>query len=59
MLLEGAESGARPLRGLVHGVLGEGSSVYQDTFQNCPRLSDKYLGECRSATAAPHTGHYR
>lgn len=47
-LLEGAESGSAPLAGLQHAVLGEGSSVYRETFQNCPRLSDKYLEACGS-----------
>ena len=37
-----------PLAGLQHAVLGEGDSVYTDTFQNNPRLSDKYMGECGS-----------
>ena len=27
-------------------MLGEGSSVYNETFQNCPRLTDKYLEMC-------------
>ena len=30
-----------------HAVLGFGSSMY-DTFMNCPRLCDKYLGDCGS-----------
>ena len=37
-ILLGAEDGTRPLAGMQHAVLGEGSSVYQETFQNCPRL---------------------
>ena len=37
-----------PLAGLQHAVLGEGDSVYTDTFQNNPRLTDKYMGECGS-----------
>ena len=39
-----------PLAGLQHAVLGEGDSVYTDTFQNNPRLSDKYMGECGSVS---------
>lgn len=42
-LLQGAEAGSKPLMGMQHAVLGEGSSVYNETFQNCPRLTDKYL----------------
>ena len=49
-LLEGAEKGDKPLAGMQHAVLGEGSSVYRDTFQNCPRLTDKHL-EAVSARA--------
>ena len=37
-LLVGATEGTKPLAGMQHAVLGEGSSVYQETFQNCPRL---------------------
>lgn len=47
-LLQAVEEGGKPLAGLQHAVLGEGSSVYQETFQNCPRLTDKYLEECGS-----------
>ena len=47
-LLTAAEDGSKPLAGLQHAVLGEGSSVYRETFQNCPRLTDKYLEECGS-----------
>jgi sulfite reductase alpha subunit-like flavoprotein len=47
-LLAKAESGARPLAGMQHAVLGQGSTVYQETFQNMPRLTDRYLGECGS-----------
>ena len=36
-----------PLKGCQHAVLGFGSSMY-DTFMNCPRLCDKYLGDCGS-----------
>lgn len=50
-LQKAAASGEKPLEGLQHAVLGWGSSVY-DTFQNCPRLSDKYLGECGSRRIA-------
>ena len=39
------------LSGLQHAVLGNGSSVY-DTFQNCPRLLDKWIGECGSRRMA-------
>jgi len=41
----------KPLAGMQHAVLGFGSSVY-DSFQNCPRLTDKYLGECGSRRMA-------
>eukprot|EP00966_Prymnesium_polylepis_P274721 6347087-Prymnesium_polylepis.3 len=37
----------KPLAGMQHAVLGFGSSIY-DTFQNCPRLIDRYLGESGS-----------
>ena len=47
-LLLGAQEGRKPLCGMQHAVLGEGSSVYRETFQNCPRLTDKYLEECGS-----------
>ena len=47
-LMQGAEDGSKPLAGMQHAVLGEGSSVYSETFQNCPRLSDKYLEACGS-----------
>merc|ERR1719198_2505306 len=39
------------LKGLQHVVLGYGASCYQ-TFQNAPRLTDKYLGECGSRRLA-------
>ena len=41
------EEGPKPLAGMQHAVLGFGSSMY-DTFMNCPRLCDKYLGDCGS-----------
>lgn len=47
-LLTAATEGSMPLKGLQHAVLGEGSSVYNTTFQNCPRLHDKYLEESGS-----------
>mmetsp|Transcript_8456 Transcript_8456/g.21738 ORF Transcript_8456/g.21738 Transcript_8456/m.21738 type:complete len:236 (+) Transcript_8456:80-787(+) len=47
-LIHGAQSGKRPMAGMQHAVLGEGSSVYEQTFQNCPRLTDKLLEECGS-----------
>lgn len=50
-LLQGASAGDMPLEGVAHAVLGYGSSVY-DTYQNCPRLSDKLLGECGSRRLA-------
>merc|ERR1712032_653145 len=37
----------RPLQGLQHAVCGIGSTCYE-TFQNCPRHVDKYLGEAGS-----------
>lgn len=46
-LLRGSKAETKPLAGLQHAVLGYGESVY-DTFQNCPRLVDKLLGECGS-----------
>ena len=36
------------LGGMQHAVFGQGSSVYQGTFQNIPRLTDKLLGEAGS-----------
>ena len=47
-LLTCAAHGHRPLHGLQHAVLGQGSSVYEQTFQNVPRLTDRYFGECGS-----------
>lgn len=39
------------LVGMQHAVLGFGSSTYP-TFQNVPRLTDRYLGECGSRRLA-------
>lgn len=39
------------LTGVQHAVLGFGSSTYT-TFQNVPRLTDKFLGECGSRRLA-------
>lgn len=50
-LLLGAQKGDKPLAGMQHAVLGFGASVY-DTFQNTPRLADKYLEECGSRRLA-------
>lgn len=46
-LQEAAKDGSMPLKGMQHAVLGIGSTSYE-TFQNCPRHVDKYLGECGS-----------
>jgi len=46
-LQEASKDTGRPLTGLQHAVLGFGSTSYE-TFQNCPRLVDKYLGEAGS-----------
>lgn len=46
-LQEASKSGQKPLKGLQHAVLGIGSTCYE-TFQNCPRHVDKYLGESGS-----------
>ena len=46
-LQEASKSGKKPLKGLQHAVLGIGSTCYE-TFQNCPRHVDKYLGESGS-----------
>ena len=43
-LSSSAAHGTTPLKGLQHAVIGYGQSVYP-TFQNCPRLTDKYLGK--------------
>lgn len=34
-----------------HAVLGLGSSFYE-TFQNCPRMTDKFLEQCGSRRLA-------
>lgn len=47
-LVAAAARGEKPLAGMQHAVLGQGSTVYQETFQNVPRLTDRYLGECGS-----------
>lgn len=47
-LLVAVQSGSKPLLGMQHCVLGQGSTVYQETFQNVPRLTDRYLGEAGS-----------
>ena len=47
-LFQASEENPSCLSGMQHAVLGEGSSVYSDTFQNCPRLTDKYLEACGS-----------
>jgi sulfite reductase alpha subunit-like flavoprotein len=44
---EGSKAEEKPLAGLQHAVLGYGSSEFE-TYQNCPRLTDKYLGLCGS-----------
>jgi len=41
------ENGSTPLAGMKHSVLGLGDSSY-DTFQNCPRITDKLMEECGS-----------
>ena len=46
-LQEASKGGEKPLKGLQHAVLGIGSTCYE-TFQNCPRTVDKYLGEAGS-----------
>jgi len=46
-LQEASKSKDQPLKGLQHSILGFGSTVYE-TFQNIPRLSDKYLSEAGS-----------
>ena len=40
-----------PLHGMQHAVFGCGSTFYE-TFQNCPRMHDKFLGECGSRRLA-------
>mmetsp|Transcript_22559 Transcript_22559/g.70719 ORF Transcript_22559/g.70719 Transcript_22559/m.70719 type:complete len:225 (+) Transcript_22559:215-889(+) len=46
------DEGGEPLKGVGHAVLGFGCSHF-DTFQNCPRLTDKLLGELGSTRVAP------
>jgi len=46
-LQEAAADDEKPLTGLQHAIIGFGSTFYE-TFQNCPRLTDKYLGEAGS-----------
>lgn len=46
-LQEAAKSGEKPLDGIQHAILGFGSTIYE-TYMNCPRLTDKYLGEAGS-----------
>jgi len=46
-LQEAAKKGTKPFQGLQHSVIGFGSTSFE-TFQNCPRLTDKYLGEAGS-----------
>ena len=53
-LQQGAKNGTKPLAGVLHAVLGYGSSEFE-TFQNCPRLTDKYLGECGSRRCVQRT----
>ena len=53
-LQQGAKNGTKPLAGVQHAVLGYGSSEFE-TFQNCPRLTDKYLGECGSRRSVQRT----
>lgn len=47
MLAKGAKAESPPLEGMQHAVLGFGDSMYV-TYMNCPRLTDKFLGECGS-----------
>ena len=47
LLLNHASVSDVPLQGMQHAVLGCGSTCYE-TFQNCPRLHDKFLEECGS-----------
>merc|ERR1712232_77574 len=46
-LYEASKEGESPLKGMQHAVLGFGSTLYE-TFQNCPRITDKLLGESGS-----------
>jgi len=47
VLMHEASMKSDGLTGVQHAVLGFGSSTYT-TFQNIPRLTDKFLGECGS-----------
>merc|ERR1712032_1483277 len=46
-LLKAVAAKKKPFAGMQHAVLGFGGASY-DTFQNCPRLTDKMLEECGS-----------
>lgn len=46
-LYEASKGGESPFKGMQHAVLGFGSTLYE-TFQNCPRITDKLLGEAGS-----------
>lgn len=46
-LYEASKSDEKPFKGMDHCVIGFGSTYYE-TFQNCPRLVDKLLGESGS-----------
>ena len=46
-LKKATDAGEKPLAGMQHAVLGYGASCYE-TYQNVPRLTDKYLGEAGS-----------
>ena len=50
-LMHEASMNSDALTGVQHAVLGFGSSTYT-TFQNVPRLTDKFLGECGSRRLA-------
>ena len=47
-LIRAGQAGETPFEGKQHAVLGYGDTIYADTFQNCPRLSDKFMGELGS-----------
>jgi len=51
VLAHEASMGSDGLKGMQHAVLGFGSTTYT-TFQNVPRLTDKFLGECGSRRLA-------
>ena len=51
VLMAAANGGEKPLAGMQHAVLGFGASCY-DTYQNAPRLLDRYLGEAGSRRMA-------